>query len=198
MVVTRSGSWIAKGVATITIYDQGGSPVSGATVYADYTGPNSGSVSGNTNANGEVTLQSAYRFRPSGEWCFEVTDVTKSDWTYDPGANLVTKACESGWVYDAGGEMLADALPQAYGLGQNYPNPFNPTTEIAFALPEAAHVTLEIYNVLGQRVATLVDDFREAGTYTVNWDASSQSSGIYLYRLQTGQFIETRKMILLK
>jgi flagellar hook assembly protein FlgD len=88
-------------------------------------------------------------------------------------------------------------------LSQNYPNPFNPTTEISFALPSAGHVSLEVYNVLGQRVVTLVDGYREAGEHFVQWnstDASGNqvSSGVYFYRLVAGQFVETKKMVLLK
>ncbi len=197
IVVTRSGSRRVRGAATITIYDLGGSPVSGAAVYADYTGPNSGSVSGNTNTSGQVTLQTAFRTRPSGEWCFTVTNVTKSDWTYDAGSNVVTEACESGYVAKAG-DPAASLLPTEFGLAQNQPNPFNPITDISFALPAATHVTLEIFNVLGQRVTVLADGEFEAGIHTVSWDASRQASGIYFYRLQADKFVASKKMLLLK
>ena len=80
----------------------------------------------------------------------------------------------------------------------NFPNPFNPTTEISFSLPWASHVKLEIFNVMGQKVATLVDGRREAGEHVVQWDGSAVASGVYLYRLQTGDFVDTKKMILLK
>jgi len=86
---------------------------------------------------------------------------------------------------------------------QNHPNPFNPTTEINFALPKACDATLEVYNITGQKVATLVDGTLEAGEHTVQWDSRDQSgvsvaSGIYLYRLTAGEFRDTKKMILLK
>jgi len=96
-----------------------------------------------------------------------------------------------------GQHSSGDPMPAAV-LDQNYPNPFNPTTEIAFTLPTAGHVTLEIYNILGQRVAILVDGFRKVGQHTVTWDASGQSSGIYFYRLQAGELVETKKTMLLK
>ncbi|MFQ5499240.1 MAG: T9SS type A sorting domain-containing protein, partial [Candidatus Zixiibacteriota bacterium] len=80
----------------------------------------------------------------------------------------------------------------------NYPNPFNPTTEISFSLPSAGHVQLAVYNVAGQQVALLADDEYSAGTHTVTWDASDKASGIYFYRLQTEQAVESRKMLLLK
>ena len=97
----------------------------------------------------------------------------------------------------------ADGLPTSYALGQNYPNPFNPGTMIDYALPNAGHVTLEIFNVLGQEVRTLVNEFNTAGLHTVEWDGRSNdgatvSTGIYLYRIQASEFTQTRKMILVK
>lgn len=91
-----------------------------------------------------------------------------------------------------------EQLPTEYSLSQNCPNPFNPITEISFAVPEATDVTLEVYNVLGQKIATLVDGRRDAGYHTVNWDGSSVASGVYLYRIEAGDFVESRKMVLLK
>ncbi|MCB2230841.1 T9SS type A sorting domain-containing protein [bacterium] len=89
-------------------------------------------------------------------------------------------------------------LPDRYELYANYPNPFNPTTTIAFALPEAQKVTIEIYNVLGEKVTTLVDGRMVAGYHSLEWDAGEYASGVYLYRLKAGDFVETRKMVLLK
>jgi len=89
-------------------------------------------------------------------------------------------------------------VPTGFSLSQNYPNPFNPITEIKYALPEDCWVRLEIYNILGQRVAILVDGRQKAGYKVVRWDAGSFSSGIYFYRLKAGDFVQTRKMVLLK
>jgi hypothetical protein len=89
-------------------------------------------------------------------------------------------------------------LPAQVRLKQNYPNPFNPTTNINFTLPQASDVTLTVYDVLGRRVATLVDSKRSAGSYSVNFDASRLSSGVYLYQLKTNQVTKTRKMMLVK
>jgi hypothetical protein len=91
-----------------------------------------------------------------------------------------------------------DGMPTTYDLGQNYPNPFNPATNIAYEVPKASHVTLEVFNVLGQRVASLVDQEMEAGKYTVEFDGSSISSGIYFYRLNSDDFTETKKMVMVK
>jgi len=89
-------------------------------------------------------------------------------------------------------------VPEKYELSQNYPNPFNPETVIRYSLPKAEEVSLVVYNLIGEEVANLINERKPAGNYTVEWNASDIASGIYFYRLQAGDFIETRKMILLK
>jgi len=89
-------------------------------------------------------------------------------------------------------------LPTSYNLYPNYPNPFNPSTKITYSLPKAGEVNLTIYNILGQKVATLVDGNRRAGRRSIRWDAKGLSSGIYLCRLKAGDYSMTIKMILLK
>jgi len=106
--------------------------------------------------------------------------------------------------YPTAVEQISDAdLPRTFRLGQNYPNPFNPTTVIEFSVPERADVKLDIYNILGRKVKTLVDREMAAGDYTVQWDGTNQSghsvaTGIYLYRLTAGDHAASRKMLLLK
>ena len=100
-------------------------------------------------------------------------------------------------------EINPGQLPEGFDLSQNYPNPFNPVTEIEFSLPKSTDVRLTIYNMLGQRVTTLVDQYLDAGFYSVDWDGSNDagspvSSGVYFYRLSVGEFSEARKMLLLK
>ena len=91
-----------------------------------------------------------------------------------------------------------NSVPSVYSLAQNYPNPFNPSTTISFGLPKAGNVKLVIFDILGSEVKTLINDYRNAGTYTVMFDASSFSSGIYFYKLETSGFTDTKKMLLVK
>jgi len=88
--------------------------------------------------------------------------------------------------------------PRAYDLGQNYPNPFNPTTTISYQLPVAGVVSLKVYNILGQLVSVLYDGFRQVGEYQATLNAEGLSSGIYLYQLKVGNFVSTKKALLLK
>ncbi len=85
-----------------------------------------------------------------------------------------------------------------YSLNQNHPNPFNPSTTISYQLSEKGYVTLKIYNTLGEEVADLVGETKEAGEYSVDFDASNLPSGVYVYKLTAGEFVESRKMILAK
>jgi len=89
-------------------------------------------------------------------------------------------------------------LPVVFSLSQNYPNPFNPVTEIRYALPGGCQVRLEVYSILGQRVAMLVEGKQTAGYKSVRWDANGMASGVYFYRLQAGDFVETRRMVLIR
>ncbi|MBX2990433.1 MAG: T9SS type A sorting domain-containing protein [Bacteroidetes bacterium] len=89
-------------------------------------------------------------------------------------------------------------VPVTYVLSQNYPNPFNPSTTIKFAIPLKEHVTLKIYNTIGQLVATLQDGELNAGSFEATWNASNMASGVYFYRLQAGNFSQAKKLVLLK
>jgi len=98
----------------------------------------------------------------------------------------------------ATGVASHEDIPHETVLMQNYPNPFNPSTRIRYGLPSRSHVTLTVFNTLSQRVATLVDDNQEAGYYEVRFDGKDLSSGVYLYRIQAGDFVRTRKLLLVK
>ncbi|KAA0237704.1 MAG: T9SS C-terminal target domain-containing protein [Ignavibacteriae bacterium] len=93
----------------------------------------------------------------------------------------------------SGGEVI-----KSYELSQNYPNPFNPTTTIKFQIPKAGNVTLKIYDILGNEITTLVDEFKEVGKFEVNFNASSLASGVYIYRLNVNDYVNVNKMVLLK
>jgi hypothetical protein len=95
-------------------------------------------------------------------------------------------------------ETKGDGLPTEFALTQNYPNPFNPSTVIDYALPTAGDVKLEVFNLLGQRVVTLVDQYQSAGNYSATFEANDQPSGVYFYRLEYSGGSLTRKMILIK
>jgi hypothetical protein len=125
----------------------------------------------------------------------------------------ITDASGSGTNVSLGSEMYIDDLelsmdvvsdvedqtqPLAFQLEQNYPNPFNPSTKINYQISQNDFVSLKIYNVLGDEVATLVNENKPAGNYEVTFDASLLSSGTYFYKLQAGSFVETKKMMLLK
>jgi len=89
-------------------------------------------------------------------------------------------------------------LPNSFSLNQNYPNPFNPSTKISWQSPASAHQSLKVYDMLGNEVVTLVNEYKSAGSYEVEFNASRLSSGLYLYKLQVGEFISTKKMMLIK
>ncbi|MCY4674487.1 MAG: T9SS type A sorting domain-containing protein [Bacteroidetes bacterium] len=104
---------------------------------------------------------------------------------------------ENPYITNTGIEQ-SEEVPTNIWLGENYPNPFNPTTTIEYGLEQQSHVKLHIYDMLGRRVATLVDGLQQAATYTVNFDASRLASGIYLYRLETPHHSFTKRMMLIK
>jgi hypothetical protein len=99
-------------------------------------------------------------------------------------------------------EQVSSSVPAAFELDQNYPNPFNPSTRIQFSLAKAGQVTLKVYNLIGNEVATLVNGYQEAGVYNVTFDPSKEtlalSTGVYFYRLEAGSFVSTKKLVLVK
>lgn len=134
---------------------------------------------------------------PQGVWRLRITDLYNGN---------------TGYLYSWGlrfnnstgvEENYSDIIPNEYVLEQNYPNPFNPTTTIRFAIPSESNVRLKVYDILGNEVATLVNDVKQAGSYTLTWDGENNtgnkiSSGVYFYRLETGNFVDVKKMLFLK
>lgn len=95
-------------------------------------------------------------------------------------------------------DVLNLSIPDRYELLQNYPNPFNPSTKIKYAIPEAGFVNLTVYNIIGQVVKEIVNEYIRAGYYEVTFNANNLSSGFYIYRITSGKFNTTKKMLLLK
>ena len=119
--------------------------------------------------------------------------------------NLNFEIMSNGWTYWT--DKISQAItgidevmhtPINYNLFQNYPNPFNPVTTIKYSIPQAAFVSLKVYDVLGREVVALVNGKKTAGNYQVSFDASNLSSGVYLYKIKAGSFVQTKKMVLLK
>jgi hypothetical protein len=132
-------------------------------------------------------------------WGFAITQVSDAaDWQPAwplPEASLLVTGVDD--------NEHAGSLPENFALLQNYPNPFNPTTSITYKIARVADVKLSIYNLHGQKLRTLVDERRAVGSYTVEWDGKDQlgkavASGVYFYRLEAGEFLQTRKMLFVK
>jgi subtilisin family serine protease len=109
----------------------------------------------------------------------------------------VDNVCIKGYGY-VGVSNNQNNIPKEFALTQNYPNPFNPTTVISYALPKSSSVKLVVYDMLGREIKTLVNEFKQAGSYDVSFDASSLASGVYFYRINAGDFTDAKKMMLIK
>jgi hypothetical protein len=124
---------------------------------------------------------------------------------YDSTANAILRGVLDYMNITTDAEQVADLTPTEFKLEQNYPNPFNPSTTISFTIPnvtlsgvEGSRVQLKVYDILGNEITTLVNDYRDAGIYNVQFTMHNLASGIYFYTLQTGDFVESKKMILLR
>jgi photosystem II stability/assembly factor-like uncharacterized protein len=138
-------------------------------------------------------------------------------WTKDPvsaqfsyGVDIVCPDSKHGWLQaekifrSSNADQVTSVsdnehiVPSEFNLCQNYPNPFNPTTTINYSIPKVGQVKLTVFNTIGSKVATIVNEYKPAGNYSVQFNASSLASGIYFYRIESGQFSQIKKMILLK
>jgi len=140
---------------------------------------------GFVNGNGTTTETQSYSFADnnlsSGKYLYRLKQID-FDGTFE---------------YSNEVEVLV-AVPDRFELSQNYPNPFNPSTKIQFNIPTAGNIKLIVYNLLGQNIKTLVSEFKESGTHSVNFDAAGLTSGVYIYKIESSGFTQTRKMTLLK
>ncbi len=203
----RVGGSTRQGKATIVVNDDSGNAVSGAVVTGTFSGPIDESGSDDTNNKGRAVIISVGTF-PNNQFNqldFCIDDIVLAGYTYDPNGNADPSwDCGTSSEGDiASGTRSTDGfstlgIPTEFQIDQNYPNPFNPTTLITFGMPESAHVSVRVYNLLGQEVATLVNEVRDAGNHTVAFDASNLSAGVYLYVMQSGDFSVTKRMTLLK
>jgi hypothetical protein len=127
------------------------------------------------------------------------------EWTmsYTNGMFFLTESTESTWyvwTIDDGAVSVTqnEPIPIEFSLEQNYPNPFNPSTKIKFSIPQGEYVSLRVFDILGNEIATLVNEKREPGTYEVTFDAANLTSGVYVYKLDAGDFVQTKKLVLMK
>jgi hypothetical protein len=117
---------------------------------------------------------------------------------YDTSGNTAKDAANVIMPLSTSVEKTSKKISNNYILDQNYPNPFNPTTSINYQLPITGHVTLKVYDILGREIATLVNKTLSKGSHNVNWNATNLTSGVYFYQLRAGNYISTKKMLLLK
>ena len=180
-------------VQALTDQPLGGSELAAPQVLSDEAGVLALVAHGDIVSDGEVELSLVFRAKTEIE--NTVIEITDSQ-TYDSEFGFNRLALPA--------PVQLQTRPEVFALANNYPNPFNPATTIKYALPQAADVELTVYNVVGQPVRTLVAEHQSAGRYVVEWDATnasghSLSSGMYFYRLEAGgEFLETKKMLLLK
>ncbi len=134
----------------------------------------------------------------TGDVAFKMVDTTGVIYALGTGNGIGAFSTDSLKADPLDVEEIEGNVPTAYSLAQNYPNPFNPTTTINFTLPKSGMVTLKVYDILGQEVATLLNEVRNAGSFKVNFDASRLTSGMYIYTIKSGNFVATKKMMLVK
>lgn len=173
------------------------------------TPPGSGNINGIEGSGSNfwyVRGTSVYRSTNNGDnWASAYTATgTLNDIDF-----AIVAGCPEGWAVGSTGVIIKminavgignnnNQIPNAYKLEQNYPNPFNPSTSISFSIPSAGKVELKVFDALGRETAVLVNEFRQAGNYSIEFDASALSSGVYFYKLVSGNFSDVKKMILLK
>ncbi len=179
------------------IHSDKGTPLAGVLVtLKDSTGETVGSAV--TDANGSYTISGLAQGNYTVVASISTYSSQNQTTTYDPNSGSTTVSNFTMTQSVTAVKSHVSNTPSNFVLENNYPNPFNPSTIIGFSVPYSTHVTLDIFNVLGQKVATLVNKNLSAGQYNYSFDASRFASGVYLYRLQTDNFVSVKKMILSK
>jgi len=159
---------------------------SAATPIASGTAPFTG------NFRPEVPLSGLNGNNVNGFWILSINDNAGGD------TGVLHAWCIDLVYYTLVGGIQTATIPNYYSLKQNYPNPFNPSTKISYTIPKAGDVQLKVYDMLGREVATLVNETKQPGIYAVDFNASNLASGIYFYRIQSGDFTAVKKMVLVK
>jgi len=151
-------------------------------------------------ATNSITVGSNVTITSSGNVTLDAPAVTLKDMVFviEGGELLVLSQTTAVDVKSVDVKSEEMVIPNEFVMNQNYPNPFNPTTRITYQIPELSFVTLKVFDVLGNEIKTLVNEEKPVGYYEIKFDASSLASGIYIYQLHAGSFIETKKMILLR
>lgn len=213
--------YLTKGATTVTLLRSPGSGVNGSngdnfigTIFSDSARYNIDSITSAT-GNGQLSPPYTGRFKsnsnppntpititplsvfnwsnPNGIWTIKFQDSAAGDTGTVKSYCLMFDFVIIDGIFQTNAE-----IPKEYYLTQNYPNPFNPTTNIKFGLPKTGNVKLVVLDILGKEISTLADGSYDAGEYAADFDASSLSSGVYFYRLTTGDFTQTKKMLLVK
>ena len=153
---------------------------------------------GKGNTGAAINQLKAFTNKVEAQSGKKVDETTANEWIAD--AQEIIDAIQASLAKNGDGEEVTfnDIKPGTYSLNQNYPNPFNPTTSVSYSIPSDGYVTLSIYDALGKEVAVLDNGFRTAGNYSHTFDASALSSGMYFYTIRSGNFVQTKKMLLMK
>jgi len=200
---------VNTGFSTGAVLDES---TDGGASYNTATAPGTGTISGiagNVDSSYFYTRGAGIYYSNNNGVTF-TSAYTAPTGTYTHLDLALSGLCVKGWAVSNNGAItkidgnptgiipISGEVPAAFSLSQNYPNPFNPSTNFNFALPKSTFVSIKIYDVIGREVAVLSNDVRPAGTYKVEFDASNLPSGIYFYSLQTSEFTNTKKMMLVK
>lgn len=201
-----------RGLGTITIHDDFGTVVSGATVAVSYNGPNSGTRSGITSGSGQISFTTNGTKNPSGDWCFEVTNVSLAGATYDMSENSVTIACESGSQstsftknnnngsqtsihYSNDKINMKEAGSSLLGIN---PNPVQDEAQIIVKLQESTDAVLEIYTIVGDLIGEIANQNFEAGKHLFRLNTDQLHGGSYIILLKADNILETRRFTIIR
>jgi len=156
--------------------------------------------------NSQIEIsQHALMLTPAGKYVIGITLSPKSTGYFSDSLLLETNIGEyniriEGLIIDSTASAVTEesSLPMEYSLSQSHPNPFNPSTQITYSIPKTIDVTLKVYDVIGREIAVLVNERKPAGEYSVTWDAVGIPTGVYFYRIVAGEYIETKKMVVIR